>query len=181
MIRREVTEAAIRAMAQEGRPYQGVLYPGIMVTDGGPHVIEFNCRLGDPEAQVLLPRLESDLLEVAWACANGTLHEIDVRWSDDACVGVVLASGGYPGDYEAGFAIDGLDKLDDGVLAFQAGSKRGDDGTLVTAGGRIVTIVARGATIEPARELAYANVERVRFEGRHYRRDIGAQAARIQA
>jgi phosphoribosylamine--glycine ligase len=181
MIEREVTEAAVRAMAQEGRPYQGVLYPGIMVTDGGPHVIEFNCRLGDPEAQVLLPRLESDLLEIAWACANGTLHEIDVRWPDDACVGVVLASGGYPGDYETGFAIGGLDELDEGVLAFHAGTARRDDGALVTAGGRIVTIVARGATIEPARELAYANVERVRFEGRHYRRDIGAQAARIQA
>jgi phosphoribosylamine--glycine ligase len=181
MIRREVTEAAIRAMEEEGRPYQGVLYPGIMVTDGGPRVIEFNCRLGDPEAQVLLPRLESDLLEIAWACANGTLHEIDVRWSDDACVGVVLSSGGYPGDYETGLAIDGLDDLDDGVLAFHAGTKRRDDRALVTAGGRIVTIVARGATIEPARELAYANVERVRFEGRHFRRDIGAQAARIQA
>lgn len=180
-IQRQVTEAAVRAMADEGRPFQGVLYPGIMVTDDGPQVIEFNCRLGDPEAQVLLPRLESDLLEILWACANGKLRDVEVRWSDDACVGVVLASGGYPGDYGTGFGIEGLDELDEGVLVFHAGTKRRDDGALATGGGRVLTIVAAGPTMEAARAKAYASIERVRFEGLYYRRDIGAQPARIRA
>jgi len=173
-VRSDVTEAAVRAMASEGRPYRGVLYPGLMVTDDGPMVIEFNCRLGDPEAQVLLPRMQSDLLEAMWAVANDRLHEVDLRWSDEACVGVVVASGGYPGEYETGLPIEGLDDLDAGVLAFHAGTRRADDGTLVTAGGRVLTIVASGPTLDEAREKAYRNVARVRFAGRHYRRDIGA-------
>jgi len=180
-IQTSITEAAIAAMESEGRPFSGVLYPGLMATEDGPMVIEFNCRFGDPEAQVLLPRLESDLLDVLWAVANNRLHEVELRWSNEACVGVVLASGGYPGSYETGFAIEGLEDLDDDVLAFHAGTRRADDGTLVTAGGRVLTIVALGATLDAAREKAYRNVERVRFQGMHYRRDIGSVRAAAEA
>ena len=176
-----VTEAAVRAMMAEGRPYRGVLYPGLMVTNDGPQVIEFNCRFGDPEAQVLLPRMESDLLEVLWAVANNRLAETDVRWSPDACVGVVLASGGYPTAYDTGFPIEGLDEIDPDVLIFHAGTQREDDGTLVTTGGRVLTVAATGATLNEAREKAYRNAERIRFQGRHYRQDIGvAQSAAVQ-
>jgi phosphoribosylamine--glycine ligase len=171
-IRSDVTEAATRAMLEEGRPYRGVLYPGLMITEDGPMVIEFNCRLGDPEAQVLLPRLKADLLEVLWAVANNRLHDIEVRWSQDARVAVVLASGGYPEKYETGLPIAGLDELDPDVLVFHAGT-RTEDGKLVTGGGRVLTIVASGPTLAKARDTAYRNVERVRFQGVHYRRDIG--------
>ena len=173
-IRQGVTERAVRAMAAEGRPYRGVLYPGIMVTVGGPMVIEFNCRLGDPEAQVLLPRLQTDLLDVLWAVANNRLGEIELSWSDDACVAVVLASGGYPGEYETGLPIDGLADFDPDVQVFHAGTRRAEQGALVTSGGRVLTVAARGSTLEEARSKAYRNVERIRFRGAHYRRDIGA-------
>ena len=173
-IRSDVTEAAVRAMMAEGRPYRGVLYPGLMITDDGPMVLEFNCRFGDPEAQVLLPRLESDLLEVLWAVANNRLDEVELRWSEDACVAVVLASGGYPGQYETDLPVEGLADLDLDVLAFQSGTRRQDDGTLVTAGGRVLTVAATGRTLAEAREKAYRNVERIRFDSMHYRRDIGA-------
>jgi phosphoribosylamine--glycine ligase len=173
-IRTGVTEAAVRAMAAEGQPYRGVLYPGIMVTPEGPMVLEFNCRMGDPEAQALLPRLRSDLLDVLWATVNNRLHEVALRWSADACVAVVLASGGYPGAYGTGLPIEGLDDVDPGVLVFHAGTRRSSGGGLVTAGGRVLTVSATGATMEQARERAYRNVERIRFAGVHYRRDIGA-------
>jgi phosphoribosylamine--glycine ligase len=176
-VRTGVTEAALRAMAEEGRPYRGVLYPGIMVTEDGPIVIEFNCRLGDPEAEVLLPRLESDLLDICWAAVNNRLHEVELRWSDEACVAVVLASGGYPGDYATGLPIEGLSDIDPDVQVFHAGTRRADDGSLVTGGGRVLTVSGRGATMEDARAKAYANVERIRFDGVHYRRDIGAPKA----
>jgi phosphoribosylamine---glycine ligase len=176
-IRAHVTEAALRAMAEEGRPYRGVLYPGLMVTSQGPMVIEFNCRMGDPEAEVVLPRLESDLLDVFWAVVTNRLHEIELRWSSHACVGVVLASGGYPGSYEKDSAIEGLDDLDADVLAFHAATRRNESGALVTGGGRVLTLVASGPTMDAAREKAYRNVERVRFPGMHYRRDIGAARA----
>ena len=175
-VRSEVTETAIKAMFDEGRPYKGVLYPGVLCDSSGLMVLEFNCRFGDPEAQVLFPRLESDLLEVLWAVANNTLAGVDLRWSDDACVGVVLASGGYPGSYETGLPIDGLEDLDPDVIVFHAGTAEGDDGRLVTAGGRVLTVSALGPDLEAARNKAYANVERIRFDGMHYRRDIGARA-----
>jgi phosphoribosylamine--glycine ligase len=173
-IRSSITEAAVRAMAAEGRPYRGVLYPGVMMTADGPMVIEFNSRMGDPETQVLLPRLQSDLLDVMWAVANNRLHEIDLSWSSEACVGVVLASAGYPGPYKTGLRIEGLEDLDSDALVFHAGTRRGEDGTLLTAGGRVLTVAALGPTLEAAREKAYRNVERVQFDGVYYRRDIGA-------
>ncbi len=175
-IRSEVTETVIKAMFDEGRRYKGVLYPGVLCDSSGLMVLEFNCRFGDPEAQVLFPRLESDLLEVMWAVANNTLADVDLRWSDEACVGVVLASGGYPGSYETGLPIEGLDDLDADVIVFHAGTAKGDDGRLVTAGGRVLTVSALGPSLEAARNKAYANVERIRFDGMHYRRDIGARA-----
>jgi phosphoribosylamine--glycine ligase len=175
-VREKVTEVALAAMREEGRPYKGVLYPGILCDSSGLMVLEFNSRFGDPEAQVLFPRLESDLLDIMWAVANNTLADVDIRWSDQAFVGVVLASGGYPGKYETGLSIEGLDDLDDDVIVFHAGTAHTDDGTLVTAGGRVLTVSAPGADLEAAREKAYANVERIRFEGMHYRRDIGARA-----
>ena len=173
-IRSDVTEAAIRAGMAEGRPYRGVLYPGLMITDDGPQVLEFNCRFGDPEAQVLLPRLQSDLLDVIWAVVNNRLDEVELGWSAGACVAVVLASGGYPGDYQTGLPIEGLSDLDPDVLVFQAGTRRAEDGMLVTAGGRVLTVAATGPTMAEAREKAYRNVECIRFQGMHYRRDIGA-------
>jgi phosphoribosylamine--glycine ligase len=178
-IRTDVSEAVIRALAGEGRPYRGAIYPGLMITDNGPNVIEFNSRLGDPEAQVLLPRLETDLLDVFEAVVNNRLHEVELRWTDEACVGVVVASGGYPGPYETGLPIEGLDELDGDVLVFHAGTRRNEAGALVTGGGRVLTIVARGATMEAARDKAYANVARIRFEGIYYRKDIGATAAAV--
>ena len=175
-IRENVTEAIIKAMYDEGLPYRGVLYPGILCADEGMMVLEFNSRFGDPEAQVLFPRMDSDLLEVMWAVANNKLADVELRWSDQACVGVVLASGGYPVKYETGLPIKGLDDLDPDVLVFHAGTARQDDGTLVTSGGRVLTVSALGPNLQAARDKAYRNVERISFEGMHYRRDIGARA-----
>ncbi len=173
-IAEHVTRATVQAMLEEGRPYRGVLYPGILVTDKGPQVLEYNCRFGDPETQVLLPRLKTDLLEVLLAVVNNRLEGTLVEWSDEACVAVAMASGGYPGSYETGFPIEGLDEVDPDVQVFHAGTKRREDGAVVTAGGRVLTVVATGATLAEAREKAYRNVERIRFQGVHYRRDIGA-------
>lgn len=177
-IRSDITEATVRAMLAEGRPYRGVLYPGLMITNDGPMVLEFNCRLGDPETQVVLPRLESDLLDVMWAAANNRLQDVELRWSENACVGVVMASGGYPGSYETGLPIDGLSDLDPDVVVFQAGTRREENGTLVTGGGRVLTVVATGPKLSEAREKAYRNVERIHFQGAHYRHDIGDVEAR---
>jgi phosphoribosylamine--glycine ligase len=179
-IRHDVTEAAVRAMMAEGRPYRGALYPGLMITDSGPMVIEFNSRMGDPETQVLLPRLESDLLDVCWAVANNRLHEVDLRWSNDACVGVCVASGGYPGPYRTGLPIEGLSDLDPGILVFHAGTRRDGNAQVVTAGGRVLTVVATGSTLAAARDKVYANIGRIRLDGIHYRRDIAAQPAAVK-
>ncbi len=174
-IRQDVTARTVAAMAEEGHPYRGVLYPGMMVTARGPQVLEYNCRFGDPETQVLLPRLRTDLLEVLWAVANNRLDRVDLEWSDDACVGVVMASGGYPGRYATGFPIEGLDELEPEVIVFHAGTRLGEHG-VETAGGRVLTVSATAPTMEEARDRAYRNVARIHFQGMHYRRDIGATA-----
>ena len=173
-VRREVTERTIAALAAEGAPYRGVLFPGLMITDEGPRVLEFNARFGDPETEVLLPLLDSDLLEIMVACADGTLDRVDVRWSDDAAVTVMLASGGYPGPYESGKVIDGLDDVDADGLVFHAGTNLDASGRTITSGGRVLAVTATAPTIAQAREKAYRNVDRIRFDGMHYRRDIGA-------
>jgi phosphoribosylamine---glycine ligase len=167
-----ITAPTLAALVAEGSPYCGTLYPGLMITDAGPKVIEFNCRFGDPETQVLLPRLRSDLLPILLACARGDLRGVEPVWDDGACVGVVLASGGYPGSYTTGHPIDGLDVLDEDVQVFHAGTAL-SDGRVLTAGGRVVTVVARGATIAAARERVYDNVRRIAFDGVHFRTDIG--------
>jgi phosphoribosylamine--glycine ligase len=168
-------------MADEGRPFAGVLFPGLIVTSAGPRVIEFNARFGDPEAEVLLPRLETDLLEIMLAVADGTLDKVDVRWNEDAAVTVMMASGGYPGAYETGRPIDGLDDVDPDVVVFHAGTKRDASGRIVTAGGRVLAVTAVAPTFAAAREKAYANVARISFEGMHYRTDIGASEAAVHA
>lgn len=167
-----IVEPMVRAMAEEGCPFQGVLYAGLMLTAEGPKVIEFNCRLGDPEAQVLLPRLESDLLDVVLATVKGTLDRCEVRWSEKACVGVVMASRGYPGDYPRGLSVSGLEAMPRDVVVFHAGTERRSDGAVMTNGGRVLTVTALGNTLAEARERAYRGVGRIRFDGAQHRSDI---------
>jgi len=144
-----------------------------MITNDGPKVLEFNARFGDPEAQVTLPRLKTDLVDIMLAVINGNLNQIDVEWSRDACVGVVMASAGYPGSYKTGLPITGLDNLDKDILVFHAGTKVGSEPEqILTSGGRVLTVVATGKTIAEAREKVYHNLPRIHFEGCHYRRDI---------
>jgi phosphoribosylamine--glycine ligase len=160
----EIMAPTIKALAAEGCPFQGVLYGGIILTPEGPKVIEFNARWGDPETQTVLPRLDSDLVDAYLATIDGTVDHSTIEWSEDVCVGVVVASAGYPGDYETGFPIDGLDTIDEGVSVFQ--------GAPTTSGGRVVTVSAMGASLEQARERAYNNVARIAFKGAQYRNDI---------
>jgi len=171
-VKETIMEPAIKAMAQEKRRYKGVLYGGLMVTNDGPKVLEFNARFGDPEAQVTLPLLKTDLIDILVAVINGNLNQIDVEWSQDACVGVVMASAGYPGSYKTGFPISGLDKLDKDILVFHAGTTLDSAGQVLTNGGRVLTVVATGSTIAEAREKVYSNLPRIHFEGCHYRKDI---------
>ena len=167
-----IMRPAIKAMTDEGRPYRGVLYGGLMITDEGPKVIEFNARLGDPETQVVLPLLETDLVEIILAVINGELDRTKISLRDGACVGVAMASGGYPGSYQTGYPVTGLDDLDENILVFHAGTKLTGNGQVVTGGGRILTVVAGGRTLADAREKVYSNIPRIHFEGAHYRRDI---------
>jgi phosphoribosylamine--glycine ligase len=162
-------------MAAEGTPFKGILYPNLMATEKGLQVLEYNARFGDPETQALLPRLKTDLLQIAVACIEGNLDDLRVEWEENASVCVVLASGGYPESYEVGFPITGIEALDPGIEVFHAGTRLLDDGRLVTSGGRVLSVVATAETLAEAREKAYRNVERIRFEGRHFRTDIGAQ------
>ena len=144
-----------------------------MVTNDGPKVLEFNARFGDPETQVTLPRLKTDLVDIFLAVINGTLNQINIECSENACVGVVMASDGYPGSYQTGFPITGLNSLDKDILVFHAGTKAGSEsGQILTSGGRVLTVVATGKSITEAREKVYNNIPRIHFEGCHYRRDI---------
>ncbi|HET9979104.1 MAG TPA: phosphoribosylglycinamide synthetase C domain-containing protein, partial [Ktedonobacterales bacterium] len=164
------------ALAARGTPFRGLLYAGLMITESGPQVIEFNARFGDPETQVVLPRLESDLLELCSAVADGALDRAPSPvWSDEAACGVVVAAEGYPGPYAKGLPIAGLDALDPDILVFHAGTLRQPDGQLVTSGGRVLTLVARGATVAEARARVYANIARVQFMGARWRSDIAAR------
>ena len=171
-VRREIIEPTISALADAGSPYAGALYAGLMITRDGPKVIEFNSRLGDPETQVILPRLKSDLLEVMWAAASGNVGAVPLEWDDRICVGVAMASGGYPVAYETGYPISGLDSVDANVMVFHAGTKESGDGGVVTNGGRVLTVAALGSTVSEARAGAYANAARISFTGSFYRTDI---------
>ena len=172
-VQQEIMQPTVKAMAQEGRPYRGLLYGGLMVTDEGPKVIEFNARMGDPEAQVVLPLLKTDMVDIILATINGNLDKVNVECHEGACVGVVMASGGYPGNYKTGFPITGLDNVDEDILVFHAGTKPGSKpGEVLTSGGRVLTVVARGETLNHARERVYDNISRIQFKDCYYRRDI---------
>ena len=172
----EILKPTIAAMAKEGRTYRGCLYLGLMVTADGPKVVEFNARFGDPETQVVLPLLDSDLVAIMCACADGTLADIPIRWKDGAAVCVVLASGGYPGHYEKGQEIHGLaDAEAMGALVFHAGTAM-KDGKLVTNGGRVLGVVGRGADISSAVDAAYAAAAKISFKDAYYRKDIAHRA-----
>jgi phosphoribosylamine--glycine ligase len=172
-IMKTILEPAVQAMAQEKRRYKGVLYGGLMVSQNGPKVLEFNARFGDPEAQVTLPLLKTDLVDIMLAVINGNLNQMNIEWSHDACVGVVMASAGYPGSYKTGFPITGLNGLDKDIVVFHAGTKVGSEpGQVLTNGGRVLTAVATGKTIAQARERVYTNIPRIHFDGCHYRKDI---------
>lgn len=175
-IQSRILEPSVRAMADRGSPFRGLLYAGLMITRDGPYVLEFNARFGDPETQVVLPRLAGDMLDLCLATAEGRLSAVSPpEWTADAACGVVVASSGYPGPFTKGHPITGLDTLDDDILAFHAGTLRASDGTLVTSGGRVLTLVALGPTIAAARRRVYANIDRVHFEGARYRSDIAAR------
>lgn len=167
----------MEAMNAEGRPFKGCLYFGLMLTPQGPKVIEYNSRFGDPEAQVVLPLLETDFAEIVEATARGTLGDVDIRWSKEACACVILASGGYPGGYEKGKAITGLDEKGqaEGVEVIHAGTQY-ENGGFATSGGRVLGITAKAPTLEEALSRAYAAADRIHFEGCFCRRDIGARA-----
>ena len=172
-IRTNVVEKVMAGMAASGMPFNGTLYPGMMIAKDGAYCLEFNARMGDPEAQVLMPRLETDLFDVCQAAAKGQLAGIDVKWSDKAAVGVVVASGGYPATYKLGHIIEGVNDVDPDVMVFHAGTKADSRG-LVTYGGRVLTVVATGATVAEARAKAYDNVRRIHFMDAQYRKDIAA-------
>jgi phosphoribosylamine--glycine ligase len=175
----KVMRPAVRELAASGHEFRGVLYAGVMLTESGVRTLEFNARFGDPEAQVVLPRLESDFVALALAAAKGGLANFpDLRWTERACVGVVVASGGYPDDaaMKTGYPIRGMAEMPKGVLIFHAGTRFEPGRGLVTDGGRVVTAVALGDTVAQARETALAGARQVRFEGAFYRSDIAEEA-----
>jgi phosphoribosylamine--glycine ligase len=174
----DVVKPTIAGMAAEGAPYRGVLFAGLMLTADGPKTLEYNCRFGDPETEVLLPRIDGDLGELLAACADGDLSTVRPVFRNDAAVTIVLASGGYPGAYETGFPIEGLGDAErvEGVTVFHAGTAL-RDGTVVTAGGRVLAVSAIGETLAEARGRAEQACDRISFEGMHRRHDIAARAA----
>ncbi|MDO8281099.1 MAG: phosphoribosylamine--glycine ligase [Thermodesulfovibrionia bacterium] len=168
----------MEGLIREEINYRGVLYAGIMVCDGKPYVLEYNCRFGDPEAQPILMRLETDLYDLMKATAQGRLNEIDISWKDDTSICVVLSAKGYPDSYVKGRVINGLDSLKgrDDVFVFHSGTSRNDKGDIITSGGRVLGVTALGSDIQSAKENAYRAVEAIDFEGMHYRKDIGDKA-----
>jgi len=176
----DIMRRTAEALVDEGIDYRGVLYGGFILTESGPQVLEFNARFGDPETQVILPRLESDLLEVMLAAAEQRLNDVELSWSDQWAVSVVLASGGYPGDYESGKAISGIEQAGalPGVTVYHAGTKLAEDGRVLTAGGRVLNVTALGDSFAQARDRAYEAVAAISWDGMFYRSDIGARAQR---
>ena len=164
----------IEAMKKEERPFKGCLYFGLMITPDGPKVIEYNARFGDPETQVVLPRLKTDFVDIVMAVVEERLAELPIEWSDEACACVVMASGGYPGHYEKGIPIEGLDENGqvDGAFVYHAGTAL-RDGKFVTNGGRVLGVTATGETLPEALKKAYEAVGRIHWEGVHFRHDIG--------
>lgn len=179
-VMKQVMVDTVAELAAEGIDYRGCLYGGFMLTPEGPKVLEFNARFGDPETQVILPRLKNDLVDVMLACAEQRLDEVELSWRDEWAVAVVLTSAGYPGSYEKGKIITGVEDADalDGVTVYHAGTAVTDTGELVTSGGRVLAVTALGDTFEAARDLAYAACEKIDFEGKTLRHDIGLKALR---
>ena len=170
-----IYQATVDAMAAEGRPFQGIIFFGLMLTSNGPKVLEYNARFGDPEAQVVLPRMKNDIIDVMEACVEGTLDQVDLQFEDNAAVCVVLASDGYPVKYEKGMEIKGLEQFEgkEGYYCFHAGTKLDETGRFVTNGGRVLGITAKGATLKEARANAYQAAEWVTFDNKYMRHDIG--------
>lgn len=173
----EILKPAVKGLRNEGKEYKGVLYAGLILTKEGPKVLEFNARFGDPETQVILPRLKTDLIDILNAVIENTLHKINIEWEDNAAVCVVVASGGYPGKYQKGKVISGLERLEKmkDLIAFHAGTKFQDD-QVITSGGRVLGITAWDETISKAKERAYKGVKEIYFEDMYYRKDIAAKA-----
>lgn len=171
----------IKGMAAEGTPYRGLIYAGIMLTKDGPMVLEYNCRFGDPETQVVLPRMKSDILPILMQIAGGALLSTDLEWYEKACITVVIASGGYPGFYHTGFPITGLDSAGakEDVFVFHAGTALNEKQQVVTAGGRVLTVTAVGENLRAAYDRAYSQITKISFEGSFYRRDIGRRAMEV--
>lgn len=171
-----IYQPTVDAMKAEGRPFKGIIFFGLMLTEDGPKVLEYNARFGDPEAQVVLPRLENDIIEVFEACIDGTLDQVDLKFDNDrATVCVIMASDGYPVEYKKGYPISGLEKFKglDGYYVFHSGTKFDENGQIVTNGGRVLGVTANGATLKEARENAYKAAEWVNFENKYMRHDIG--------
>ncbi len=167
-----VMKPTVKAMAQEGYSYKGILYAGLMMTNEGPKVLEFNARFGDPETQVILPLLQTDLVDIMQAVIDDRLADMEIEWSNEACVGVVLASEGYPESYRKGSPMSGLESVDSDVLVFHAGTDNDDKGQIINSGGRVLTVVSKGSNYSAAREKVYQNISRITFEGCWYRKDI---------
>ncbi|GAB4454568.1 MAG: phosphoribosylamine--glycine ligase [Armatimonadaceae bacterium] len=177
-IKRRILDPAVAAIRETGIPYRGILYAGVMLTANGPYCLEFNCRFGDPETQVVLPLLETDLATILQAAVDVDLDQLSVKFANRSAVCVVLSSAGYPGDYEKGKVIQGLDdaRKMDSVEVFHAGTSRNDAGEVVTAGGRVLSVTATGERFTEARERCYTAIQKISFDGAHYRRDIGHRA-----
>ena len=173
--REHIYQPTVDAMRSEGRTFQGIIFFGLMLTEDGPKVLEYNARFGDPETQVVLPRMKTDIIDAFEACIDGTLDQIDLEFENNAAVCVVLASDGYPVSYKKGYPIEGLEtfKGKDGYYVFHAGTANGADGSIVTNGGRVLGVTAKGDDLKQARANAYKAVEWVRFENKYYRHDIG--------
>jgi len=169
---KDILLPAVRAMASEGISYKGVLYAGLMLTDGEFSVLEFNCRFGDPETQAILPLLKSDFVDILLAVIQGNLNQIKIEWRSGACVGVVMASAGYPGNYKKGLPIRGLNEVGKDLSVFHAGTRLGNDGIVYTNGGRVLSLVGTGKNVAEAREKVYSDISKIYFEGCQYRKDI---------
>ena len=176
LVNRTIIEPTIKAMEAEGAPFTGILYTGLMLTDKGPRVLEYNVRFGDPETQPIMMRMKSDIVPIFQACIDGTLDQVDIEWYDDAAVCVVMASGVYPASSEKGVVIHGLEKVKkDEAVIFHSGTTM-NGGEVVTNGGRVLGVTAKDATIKGAIEKAYQAVEKISFDNMQFRRDIGARA-----
>ncbi len=171
---REILQPTLLGIQEEKMDYRGIIYAGLMITKEGPKVLEYNVRFGDPETQAVLPRLETDLVEIFNKIEDGKLEDIDINWSEEGTVCVMLASKGYPGSYKKGLEIKGLKDIPNGLLVFHSGTAE-DDGRVTTDGGRVLGIVGKGKTIDEAREKVYKNIDKISFEGAFYRRDIGIE------